>query len=429
MLFNMKLFDKNWIAVMGLCLLTAAACRKTEDPPIKVGSQLPYKDSITKNLVQVLDSLPESSLYKAMFKRSDLQHYMDSLSMGSVNVPYTLFVPTDKALTAAGYTMDAIQAAPVEVLDTLIRYLSLPGRLNPNTGIQTGLNCNPLMYPTTGLSGSAGGYPFGFGFPYYYTINVSFASGALWLNGHKVGAQALPIAATNGAIYRMDTIVQKPVTEVYQELNADTSYSYYMAAMRVNDSLYTAQGIIGATYYNVNYCDTCGLQFSNADNTFAGLQPFAIVLAPTNDAFRKAGFQTIGDISQYVNNSALATAPYGTYMLTNLDSVLWNHQFLFGFLYTIDPFNNLYYSINNGNYIYTNDMLNDPAILQYLIVPSGSTLKFHVNNIVFRNEGGRPVAYRLDNLSGPGAVVTDPANITDLNGVVHRVDHLLMPAH
>ena len=423
----MKIFDKNWIAVMGLCLLTAAACRKTEDPPIKVGGQLPYKDSLTKSLTQVLDSLPESSLYKAILKRSDLQHYMDSLANGSVNVPYTLLVPTDKALTAAGYTMDAIQAAPVEKLDTLIRYLSLPGSLNPNTWLQTGLNLNPLMYPDFTLSGSAGGFPFG-GFAYYYTINVSFASGALWLNGHKVSGQALPIAATDGTIFRIDTLVQKPVGEVYQLLNADTSYSYYMAAMRINDSLYTAQGIIGAPYFNVCYCDTCSLQFSNPDNTGAGINPFAVVLAPTNDAFRKAGFQTIGDISQYVNNSALASAPYGTFMLTNMDSVLQNHQFLYGFLITLDLFSGYFYTITNGNYVYTNDMLNDPTIVQYSIIPAGITTKFHLNNVVFRNEGGRPVAYRIDNPAGPGAALTDPDNITALNGVIHRVDHLLMPA-
>ncbi len=427
-LFKKKcLRGRQWLAIFGICMAAGTACRKTEEPPLKVGAPLTYTDSVTKTLQQVLDSLPDAAQYRAMLQRSDLLPYMDSLANGNARTPFTFFVPTDKALTAAGFTMDLIRTAPVAQLDTLVRYLSVTGNVRPNPPSKTGVNLYPMLYPDPALSRSEGLTPFVDWSPYYYTLNLSFASGALWLNGIKVSSQINPILATNGTLYRIDTLVQKPFYDLYQLLSQDTSYNYYMAALRISDSLYAAKGIMGGTYIS-NYCDTVTLQLVNYYVVKPGTNPFSIVLAPTNDAFRKAGFETIGDIGAYIAQSALATGTDFAYMYTNMDSILNNHQFSYGFFVVVDWNNFYYYQIFGANYVFTNDMLNDPAIVQQSYAPIGQPTRYSIHDVVFQNNGGSVVAHRTDNLSGAGATVISPYNVMAVNGVLHRVDNLLMPA-
>ena len=59
---------KKNIQLLVLVLLIAAgmnACRKKEDPPIKIGQELPYNENVTKSLVELMDSIPEATLYRS----------------------------------------------------------------------------------------------------------------------------------------------------------------------------------------------------------------------------------------------------------------------------------------------------------------------------------------------------------------------------
>ncbi|MBN9383732.1 MAG: hypothetical protein J0H74_23445 [Chitinophagaceae bacterium] len=411
---NVYSFQK-WLPAIIVSLLLISSCTKTEDPPRKVGEELPYP-APAKTLGQLLDSLPDCTMYNAMYKRSGLKPYIDSANGKNPNTPFTLFVPTDKALSAAGYTMDIINAAAPTILDSVVRYLALSGNYRTDPHVPSGTTIFTLMQPDPNLVRTTMPTVFSAYQPYVYLLTPDFQDNALWLNGKKVSSTTTPLSAINGCLYRIDSLVQKPFYEMYQLINTDTTLSYYIAALRINDSLYQAKGIIGSMYSNIQYNDTLGLMLAPAD---AGQAMFEVLLAPTNNAFRKAGFQSIDDIRTYINNSALASSPGGTQMLTNLDSVLSFHQLLYGYYSTFGWIG------QGAAYIYTCDMLNNPYMAQLWV--TGVTPRVSLNNVFFQDAGGRIAVRRIDAPTGRAAVITSNSDIPTLNGVLHHVDDLLLP--
>lgn len=412
----MKLFRVLLSLAAGVGLL-AGSCTKTEDPPRRIGQELPYNGA-TKTLVQLLDSMPDATLYKAMYQRSDLPHYMDSLNNGNPTLPYTLFVPTDKALTAAGYTKDVIASTPVAQLDTLVRYLALSGNYSVAPGVTAGTTCYPLMDEDPNMIRSIPDQPVN----YSYVLGVGFEGNTLFLNGSKASSQASPVAAVNGSIYRIDTLIQKPFYEMYQVVSSDTSLSLFLAGMRLNDSIYQERSILGFPGYYVNYNDTAGLQLASANRS--GGAPFSIVLAPTNDAFRKAGLGSVDAIRAFVNQSVVASPDYNyTYLQTNLDSIFQYHLLYFNGIIGLGY--NSYTAA--GTYVYTYDMLQNPALVQRVYTIPYSTDTYYLNYVTFGNKGGQVVVHRADNPSARAATIVAPSDVTTLNGVLHRVDNLLLP--
>lgn len=406
---------QRWLPAIAVSLLLISSCTKTEDPPRKVGEEIPYT-APTKTLEQLLDSLPDCTLYKAMYKRSGLKPYIDSINGINTGTPFTLFVPTDKALSAAGYTMDGINAAAPTILDSVVLYLSLSGNFRTDPHVPAGTTTLTLMQPDPNLVRTTIPTVFTAWQPYVYLLTPDFQNNALWLNGKKVSNTTAPLPAINGCLYRIDSLVQKPFYEMYQAVTMDTTLSYYLAALRINDSLYQEKGILGSAGYNIQYNDTAGLMLVPGD---AGQALFGVLLAPTNNAFRKAGFQSVEDIRTYVNNSALASSSGNTQMLTNLDSILSYHQLLYGY------FNSVVGAwVGQGSaYIYTRDMLNNPYMAQTWY----KTSNISMNNVFFQDAGGRIAVHRIDAPAGRAAVITSNADFPTLNGVLHHVDDLLLP--
>jgi fasciclin domain-containing protein len=404
-----------------LLFAIVASCTKTEEPPAVIGKALPFPNGeATRTLVQLLDSIPTATIYRAAYHRSGLPHYIDSLRAGNARALYTLFVPTDAAFQAAGYSIDIINSMSPALSDSLARYLAIAGNYPSPSGNLTwgGETFYPMMYPDAGLTRTQVPSVFGRSYNYYYTLNIAYTGNTLLLNGKPASAKAAPIPATDGTIYMIDTLVIKPFYETYQVLQMDTSYSFFMAALRISDSLYAQQGIL-ASNTNLQYPnDTIGLVLQRG-NTNPGYNPFSILFAPVNDAFRRAGFNSIGDISNYINGSALASANYGTYLLTNMDSILNNHIMLINFGK---------FTATKG-YIYTDDILLNPAALSFMIPPPGGSGLPSINaSTIFPVINGSQITlHRKDSPNGRGANLIDPSNITTLNGVIHRVDNLLLP--
>ncbi|HEY8955749.1 fasciclin domain-containing protein [Chitinophaga sp.] len=400
-------------AAYALCLQLLSACTKTEEPPKRVGEELPYTGGATRSLAQLLDSIPEASIYRAAFSRTTVQQYMDSLSEGVIKSPYTLFVPTDKAWQAAGYTKENINTVPVAELDTIIRYLAVAGGMPANNSVFGGVTFYPLMYSDGSLTRTMVPGPFNPALAYFYRLSAGIYNGALQLNGKQV-SKTPAIAATNGTIFMIDSLVIKPFYESYQVLAADTSFSFYMAAMRKNNALYEEKGIIGTSYTFIQFNDTVPLVLTSG-LTSPGTDPIAIVFAPDNNAFRKAGFNSIADINSYIDRSALASSPDGTQMLTNMDSILVNHRLLSNFT------NNSNTRLNpNYTYLYTGGLANG-------YYPGKLDNRNALGAIFITRNNGQIILHRQDAPSGRGAVITGPSDITTLTGVIHRVDNLLLP--
>lgn len=397
-------------AILLAGLTGLVSCAKTEEPPKPVGTSLPYTNTTTRKLAALLDSIPEASIYRAAFKRTGIQQYIDSLNADNGNAYYTLFVPVNKAWEAAGYTMNNINTVPAPELEVLIRYLSITGGIAAKPGSVVGETAYyPFTYPEKPVCSQVPGPFDDNGFYYYHRLSVGMTGGVLRLNGKDVGRKPV-IPAVDGAIYLIDSMITKPVYESYQVLSADTAFTFYMGALKKSNELYDQKGILGNRYYNIRFNDTATLVLMTG-GTDLGEEPATAVFAPDNNAFRKAGFASIEDVNSYIDGSALALAPPGTEMLTNMDSILVNHRIL------INAAGNVNMSLTNP---YTGCLLSN-AWPNY--VNNGDAL----GAITYRIENGRIVLHRQDAPQGRGAVVIGPSDITTLTGVIHRVDNLLLP--
>lgn len=400
------------IASLTLVLL-AVGCSKVEDPPIPVGKSLPYKSSSkpTDSLVQLLDSLPQTTIYKAAWQRADLQQYIDSLRgvQKDSMLPFTLFIPTDAAFRQAGITIDTVNSMPVAQLDSLLRYLAIPNIITYDTmPLGTGSTTYyPLMYPNPALADPSFGPA-----PYLYKLTVGAYNNTLYLNGRSVSSHISPVGATDGSIFLIDSIVTRPMPyTTAQLLQADTSYSFYLAACNISDSIYYVQYLGGIPYDDTSYL------YLNRTSGIPGTDGWAEVFAPTNDAFRRAGFMTIDSIRNYIDNSAIALEDPNAYpfyyWITNMDSILVNHRLL----------NNQYAngnSVNTGmSYVYTVDLLYNPAM-------QALNNSYELGAITFQNSSGSVVIHRQDYPGGRAAHIIGP-DITTLSGVLYRVDNLLLP--
>ena len=408
---NLTIKKNSWykLLLFATCISFTlfTSCKKVEEPLRPVGQELPYINS-KKNLVALFDSIPDASVFKMAFNRSTLQEYMDSLSAGGTDVPYTLFIPTDQAFIKAGYTKEKINSMQVSELNLLLGYLTLPGSLPVKMlSSSAEITFYPLIHPDPYLERTEPSV-FSDSRPYYYALSVGFLGNSLLLNGKKVKGNTTGILAKNGALFMIDSLIKRPEKEIYQVITADTSLSFYMAALRKSNEIYTQKGILGTEGSNTQYNDTTWmmLRTSNVSPFGPGSLPFAVVFAPDNNAFRKAGFSSIGDIESFINRSALATGPDYTEMLTNMDSILVNHRFLSNFS-----------RVNTGrNYLYTPDLTNT------------FTLNNDINlgAISLGNNNGRITIHRQDYPEGRGANIVPGSDVNTLNGVVHKVDNLML---
>lgn len=405
------------ISIVFLALIVwTVGCSKVEDPPIPVGNSLPYKSSSrpTDSLVQLLDSLPQTTIYKAAWRRADLQQYIDSLRGAQKDslLPFTLFIPTDDAFKKAGITIDTVNSWPVAQLDTLLRYLAIPNIITYDTMplAMGSTTYYPLMYPNPSFEDAWFDVA-----PYLYKLTVGAYNNTLYLNGRSVGGHTTPIRATDGSIFLVDSVVTTPIPyTTAQLLQADTSYSFFLAACSISDSIYGIQYEGGSFPY-----DDTSYFYLNANSRYPGQDGWAEVFAPDNNAFRNAGFLTIDSIRNYINNSAIALEDPNAwpfiYMVTNMDSILVNHRLLTcQYVYASG------HTVNAArSYVYTVDMLYNPSMQA---LNNGEVL----GAMTFENSSGQVVIHRQDYPNGRAAHIIGP-EITTLTGVLYRVDNLLLP--
>lgn len=404
-------------AILALGTLVLASCTKADDPSQPVGQAIPYTSGTTQTITQILDSLPNATFFDSAYRHAGMEAYLDSLRAGVKGSPFTIFVPTDNAFQAAGFTLQQIGQTSKFVLDSLLFYLTIKGSytyinfdsLAGNAVLNTVLT-DPNIQRSLPASFSTGN-------PYQYQLHVGVRNGTLWLNGTPVKTAAQIVQGTDGVVWTSDQMVQKPFLETYQVLTQDTTYSFYMTALRIGDSIYQ-----NASNYNLRYffSDTLGMQLRN------GL-PYITVLAPTNQAFRNAGFNGIQDIYTYIGKSATLAEggadAKGRLLRTNLDSILDLHRI--GYAPYSDG-SNPYFTV----LLHTNDMLYNPTVNNILIWYAESyeapqTTVY--SDVDFQNNNGQVVAHRADAPGGRAVNIIAPHDITTLNGIVHRVDNLLLP--
>ena len=246
--------------------------------------------------------------------------------------PFTVFAPTDSAFNASGITSSVIASLSADQLKTILLYHTLTSKV-----MAAEVPAGPDAKVITASGDSV-----------FVTNNAN----GVFVNGIKVTQADIP--ASNGVIHTIGQVLLPPSGNLVDVASADTSFSYLVAAV--------TRASTGST--NVAAILSSGGIFT--------------VFAPTNDAFRAAGFPTIASI-----NAADANT---------LASILTYHV-LPGRVFSSD--------LSNG---------------EQPVAANGEKLTISLNSGATVKGNG--------NSSASNIIAT---NIMASNGVVHVIDQVLLP--
>ncbi len=247
----------------------------------------------------------------------------------------TLFAPTDQAFKDAGFkTIQDVATAPVDDLKKILLYHVLGSEIK---AAQIPLAANTAVNTLDGT-------------PIYATRQANPAK--VFINGVRV-IQA-DLDCKNGVIHVIGKVLNPAIGNIVQTAQANPKLSYLVAA------------VLRASQGNVNVAAV-----------LSGTGPFT-VFAPTNDAFKKAGFLTI---------EAINAAPPSA-----LTPILTYHVI--------------------GARIFSSDLTEgaEPTTV------NGAKVKISLT--------GGPKVKGNSNTTASNIVITD---IVCTNGVVHVIDQVLLP--
>ena len=294
-------------------------CKKEDNPNL-----LPTP----KNSAELVTSNDKLTLLTAAINRAGLATILAGTG------PFTLFAPSDDAFRAAGYAdVAAINAVPVATLNTILLYHVVSGTALAGADFPAGQTAVP-----TSVSGNA---------PLY----VSKAGSSVSVNKSRVAQET---RATNGVIQVIDQVLMPPAGNVLQIVQADTSLS-----------LLTAAAVRGG---------------AAVTSALGGTTPIT-VFAPTNVAFRAAGF---------ADTSAINKAPVAI-----LTAVLTNHVLA-------------------------------PARAYSPTLVNGPITTFGGGSVTVAVGSNRAVTL-LSKGNGTTIANVIKADINATNGVVHKIDKVLLP--
>jgi uncharacterized surface protein with fasciclin (FAS1) repeats len=250
--------------------------------------------------------------------------------------PYTLFAPTDSAFMASGITMATINSLSAGTLDTVLLYHMLISILT-SSQLPAG--------PNAGLTTESGD-----------SIFVTNSGNEVFVNGIKVLTVNIP--ASNGVIHTIGRVLIPSFgLNIVQKLTSDTSFSFLVAALA---RARARQEFISGT-----------LLLSSAG-------PMTL-FAPTNKAFRAAGFPDTAAIN--------ATNP------TSLFDTLMYH--------VISP------------KVFSSDFTN------------GETLATNIGGTVTISLSGSGATIKGKNNTTASNIIA--TNMVATNGVIHVIDQVLLP--
>lgn len=310
---------KFWMLTALAGLLTFASCKKKDNnttPPVTPPS----------TITDIVSASPNYTILKAAVIKAGLATTLSGTG------PFTVFAPSDSAFTAAGVTLNTVNTLTADQLKTILLYHTLSGEVKA-ANVPAGPNA-----PVVSAEGDS----------LYLTNN----SNGVFVNGLRV--VTADISASNGVIHSLSSVLFPPVGNIVEVAQSDTTFSYLVAAV-----LRASQGA------------------TNVAGVLTGAGPYT-VFAPTNNAFRAAGFATIADINNADPNV--------------LASILTYHV-IAGRIFSSDLTNGATPGTLNGENVTIN-------------LTSGATVKGKTNTT-------------------PSNIIG--TNIMATNGVVHVIDQVLLP--
>ncbi len=463
----------NQIRIYFLALIVtivgAYSCSKVKEIPVPLEPPLKFEHPPLQRIEAILSAANNLSIYKEIYKRSGVKTYMDSLRQAKRDTasPFTLFVPRDAAWQAKGYTLEIAKTLSDDSCSSLIKYLTVQGTYLPDSVATVSVSNTifPIIAPRRVFYDYYGS---GNIYDHFYSLNLGWWNDGVYLNGNYCGSiDGNVIPASDGAVNLIDVLPLKPEKSVYELLEADTSYSFYLTALRISNRVYE-ENLVGISPVNKleEYFGIIPIPFYNYLSTMQDFRPNGFlsgeskmnasyfVFAPENNAFRKAGFADSAALDDYIRQSYITFDAYPENtgrrpMFTNMDSIL-NYCFFSKGQGAMSDIMYEYGSTVTNVYdqlIYISDMswnsvLHNQGLRQATSLTFYDWTYFDENtwdftqtyrstgliNILFQTGNNTISIRRSDTPNGRTAtIIPEHSNVTALNGVIHRLDNLLLP--
>lgn len=411
----------GWMWLM--VIVCASACRKEEFMPEPQGEKVPYTGA-DSTLQQMLAG-PGYGLFAKAWQKSNMNAVL--ASWGS-NTMYTLLVPGDDAMRAAGLDDAGIGSASKETLDSMLMFHTVIGAIDnrsftslpASVGVRTML-VNPVFSEPLNPPGSAVKYDSVYRYHQYLAVKDQ----QLLVSG-RVAGNAAPVYAKNGTIWKISRVLKPARKNMRQLLEGDPRFTLYVAALQLAEKTYeTIDGLDALSQPPFMFYNTT-LNTSKAEidwDCYCNALPFGLternsIFAPTNEAFEKVGLRTVDDI-RALNDRYKPVFDFDISILKGrspLDSLLymntWGRQRSFYVLHIPPVFynNDLIPEIMNGFGL---------KPLDYYAPPVPSPLEFS------KDANGR-IQVQWKGSGAEKATIIE-ADIETIQGPVHVIDRLIVP--
>lgn len=394
------------------CWLLTVACRKEEFQQPPHGGPVPYNDTARYELKSLL-GMTGHKLFYAAWQKSNLNTI---LAAQGAAMRYTILAPDDAAMTAAGYTNAAIAAAPVEELDSLLCFHVIPEYVDTlalrgqrgSVRRKTMLQDNTLVEYLNGVGSNVP-----FIKPYTYKQFLALGKdGGLLVNGRNTG-KGQPMYATNGIIWPVNQLLKRPTESMLDIIRRDPRLSIFAELLQRTDEIWQTESM---GYYERGNFKGLGL----VNGTEVVSDGF---FAPTNDAFKRAGFNSVDDLMA-LNSRSMPYFNWDTFEMVNgfvTDSLLAYHAW--GRMYT--PVG----AFGTGNrsvaMFYSNDLDNNIIGDYDLTSSNGGNLPPYPMTLEFGVSTAGQITVKVKGSNHPAASITE-ADINTFQGPLHLVDNLIL---
>jgi uncharacterized surface protein with fasciclin (FAS1) repeats len=292
---SISLLCRQWMLLAALGLLIMEGCTKVVSvTPLRTPDN---SGDTTRDVRKMLDSVPQFSLFAQACKRAGINDKIKPAAF------FTMFVPTDSAMKAAGLTQESIAGITVDSLTKILLYHITYGSISAEALDNALLSIQQNCLLESGFFSPQGTAAPGYA-TYRHSLYVKNYKGQLNINGWAVNGGEAPIQASNGYLYSIHEVLLPPAEKIADVVYRRPEFTYYAAALRTIDSVYRGLSYNGA---NQIYEDT--VLFSQLRFEEAALYPvngsptipmYATVFAPTNTAFTRAGFPDIDSVKRWV---------------------------------------------------------------------------------------------------------------------------------
>lgn len=393
--------------------LVFSSCTKEEFMPEPMGATIPYQET-KKTIQEVLQESPYTC-FAAAWRRSNMEKIVKGLNS---KIALSIFVPDNKAFEALGYTVTAINRTPVAVLDSLLLFHTaanqvLPEKLDPRSAnyLFLTLLSNKNYIERHGAINSEFR-------EYLYRHYFDVEDHKTIVDGKVSGNATDIIVGSNGTLIPINKVLIRPEKDIKETLEADGRFGLYLSILALNNNFYIN---------NFGYPSDHLERFSSKGD----FVNFSSVLAPTDEAFHKAGIYSVADIEKLNSRSTPYTLE-DYFTVSNYlpsDSILNNHLWRYNGVYVknIDPSYNSNYISPTANpiYFYSNDLKNEILDNYVTVYNTERWVDIYKNNLDFNRNGGQIKIKVKDSDAEPATVIE--SDIHTFNGVIHVVDRLLIP--